>query len=167
MAFEQQKVTKHYLVVVRAVHGTSPPKAGAVGRIERHLSTDRNGRVHVDWPTSRHVKHRHAVLGWQSLAAERGARHALLAVALRGGFKHQIRALLGAEGLPVLGDVLYGGEPFPSHPDLIALHAATLQCAHPIHGYACAPPRAAHLGRAPAHTRTRARARNVRVGVSC
>ena len=134
VAFEQKKVSKRYLVIVQARHGTALPKDGAVGVVERHLSTDRGGKVHVDWPTSRHVKHRHAALGWRALATERGAdaRHALLCVGLRGGFKHQIRALLGAEGLPLLGDVTYGGDAMHTHPSLIALHAATLQLDHPI-----------------------------------
>ena len=135
-AFEQQQTTKHYLVIVRSTRGVTPPPEGSVGRIERSLSLDKKGNVHVDWPGG--TKSRQALLQWSCLAAERGAaggRHALLAVGLRGGFKHQIRALLGAEGLPLLGDVMYGGEAFNSHPSLLALHAATLQLKHPISGF--------------------------------
>ena len=78
------------------------------------------------------------------------------------GFKHQVRALLASEGMPLLGDAMYGGEPahtirrsnpsalpprtersvrdprrskFRTHPSLVALHAATLQFPHPIQGY--------------------------------
>lgn len=139
-AFMEHTVIKHYLVIVRALRGTAPPRAGAIGRIARHLSTDKAGKVQVDFPASKHTRQRHAELGWTALASDppgnAGGRHALLAISLRGGYKHQIRALLGAEGLPLLGDVLYGGAPFASHPHLIALHAATLRCQHPIHGHA-------------------------------
>lgn len=139
LAFADQHVTKHYLVIVRALRNTAPPQAGSSGRVERHLSVGKGGWVHVDRPTSSKSKARSAVLTWSALASERtveGGRHALLCIGLRGGFKHQIRALLGAEGLPLLGDALYGGEPCASHESLIALHAATLQLAHPIGGHA-------------------------------
>jgi 23S rRNA-/tRNA-specific pseudouridylate synthase len=99
-AFEQQQTTKQYLVIVRSKGGTSLPPTGSVGRIERRMSLDRKGHVHVDWPSTRHTKSRDAVLTWHSLSAERGAaggRHALLAVGIRGGFKHQVRRA-GAHG---------------------------------------------------------------------
>ena len=148
VAFEQKRVSKRYLVIVQAKRGTALPRDGTLGHVERHLSCDRGGKVHVDWPTSRHVKHRHAALGWRALATERGsdARHALLCVSLRGGFKHQIRALLGAEGLPLLGDVAYGGDAMHTHPSLIALHAATLQLDHPIRARQGTMPRTASEG---------------------
>lgn len=138
-AFQQHRVTKHYLVIVRVLRNMVPPQHGSTGNIERHMSLGKSGHVRVDAPTNVHVKSRDAQLRWTALASERGddggGRHALLSVSLRGGFKHQIRALLGAEGMPLLGDTLYGGEPCASHESLIALHAATLQLAHPVRGH--------------------------------
>jgi hypothetical protein len=72
-----------------------------------------------------------------------------------------VRALLASEGLPLLGDTLYGGDPFASHPSLIALHAATLQLEHPIRGFAplrlCAPLPAEWAAHAPQSMATAAR----------
>lgn len=43
------------------------------------------------------------------------------------GRTHQIRVHAAAQGCPILGDVLYGGAPFPR----VSLHAAELSLAHP------------------------------------
>ena len=46
----------------------------------------------------------------------------------REGFKHQIRALLSLHGLPIIGDLRYGGP----RCEALALHAAAVQLPHPI-----------------------------------
>lgn len=52
------------------------------------------------------------------------------------GRKHQIRVHLAAEGLPILGDVLYGGatEAAGGGVPRTLLHAARLELAHPLTG---------------------------------
>lgn len=96
---------------------------------------------------------------------ERG-RAWLLEARPRTGRKHQIRVQLAAAGLPVLGDVLYGGKariggrPVPRP----LLHALRLELLHPITGeplaIECAPPddfSAAALGPGAARARRRPR----------
>jgi 23S rRNA-/tRNA-specific pseudouridylate synthase len=46
------------------------------------------------------------------------------------GRKHQVRAHLAHAGLPVLGDVAYGGPPAPR----VMLHAWRLRLRHPLTG---------------------------------
>jgi len=48
----------------------------------------------------------------------------------RTGRTHQIRAQAAAAGFPILGDVLYGGQPWPR----VCLHAAELTFRHPATG---------------------------------
>lgn len=60
----------------------------------------------------------------------RVAPGALLEIELETGRKHQIRVQLAHLGSPILGDRKYGSRrPFPTG---IALHARTLQIAHPV-----------------------------------
>jgi 23S rRNA pseudouridine1911/1915/1917 synthase len=61
---------------------------------------------------------------------------ARLLVRLRTGQTHQIRAQLAREGLPLFGDVKYGGPPAPprSGCDRPALHARRLVVPHPVGG---------------------------------
>ncbi len=63
---------------------------------------------------------------WSRLERASGANdlHTLLEVDLLGpGRRHQIRAGLAHLAMPLLGDVLYGGEP---HADGVHLHASKL-----------------------------------------
>lgn len=60
-----------------------------------------------------------------------GAEACLEIVAvIRRGFRHQIRSQLAWLGLPLLGDALYGGLPFPR----LCLHAEALTFPHPSDG---------------------------------
>jgi 23S rRNA (cytosine1962-C5)-methyltransferase len=54
----------------------------------------------------------------------------LLAAEPLTGRTHQIRVHAAAQGLPILGDVLYGGSPAPR----LCLHAASLAFKHPADG---------------------------------
>ena len=75
---------------------------------------------------------RTTLLRWRVLATHANA--SLLVVSPRGGFKHQVRAMLAYDGLPIVGDPLYGGERWEHEEPFLALHAATLALAHPIAG---------------------------------
>ena len=61
--------------------------------------------------------------------SEAEGRVEILAV-IRRGFRHQIRAQFAWLGLPLLGDSLYGGLPFPR----LCLHAEALTFPHPADG---------------------------------
>src|SRR5262249_9594412 len=61
---------------------------------------------------------------------ERHGDRALLAVKPETGRMHQIRAQLAHAGMPVAGDVLYGGPPAPR----LLLHASRLGLAPPATG---------------------------------
>ncbi len=59
--------------------------------------------------------------------------YALLLVDLKTGRKHQIRAQLGALGMPVAGDTLYGSSS-RREDGAICLHAAYMRFMHPTKG---------------------------------
>ncbi len=97
------------------------------GRIEAPIGRDRNEptRVSLDTDTPRE-----AVTHFE--IEELFDRHALLRVKLETGRMHQIRVHLGAIGLPVVGDTIYG-VPEPRLRRQF-LHAATLAFPHPVTG---------------------------------
>jgi 23S rRNA-/tRNA-specific pseudouridylate synthase len=105
---------------------------------------------------------RTSLLRWRALAS--AGNFSLVVASPRGGHKHQVRAMLAHDGLPIVGDPLYGGgsgggrggggasasavvaarrgggigsvrEQQQQQP-FLALHAVTLRCAHPIAGFA-------------------------------
>ena len=57
--------------------------------------------------------------------------YTLLEVHPHSGKYHQIRAQLGAAGLPIVGDSLYGSQ-IKYRPDAIMLHAGALTFVHPV-----------------------------------
>jgi len=113
-AMRAGRIEKRYLAVT---HGTAP----AEGRVDATLEPDpRNPRRvrALDRPGPR-------VTLFRRLEVRGG--ESLLEVTLARGYRHQIRAHLAAIGLPLVGDVLYGGPGAglaPRH----ALHASFLEC---------------------------------------
>ncbi len=61
-------------------------------------------------------------------------RHTLVAVTIRTGVTHQVRAHLGLAGAPVAGDALYGGGAVRLPPGRHALHASRVRLPHPTTG---------------------------------
>ena len=57
------------------------------------------------------------------VVARRGSL-VLVELGMTRGFRHQIRAHLASIGAPLVGDALYGGRPWPEHPERHALHAS-------------------------------------------
>lgn len=162
-AFAEQKVSKNYLAVVTG----RPLEVGQTKLIAATMQSNWRGYISVVPPTEQDVirartdeqeqqqqqppsgrrkdatskrrdrrSSRTTLLRWHVLASEGGV--SLVVASPRGGFKHQVRAMLAFDGLPIVGDPLYGGAQPADHgaPPRLALHAVTLQCAHPIAGHA-------------------------------
>lgn len=114
---------KQYLAIV----GNRPAEDRGV--LRHHLRNARGNRSAVDdapGPGSRE-----AVLEYQYLGASE--RYHLLAIQLRTGRKHQIRAQLAAIGCPVRGDAKYGFK--RSNPEgNIDLHSYRIAYDHPVSG---------------------------------
>ncbi len=121
-AFQRRQVSKAYLAVV---HGHAPADHG---RIDLPIARD------PDDPKRRRAGDpagRPALTRWQLLTTAPATAFALLQCRPETGRTHQLRVHLAAIGLAIVGDPLYGRpDPFPRQ----ALHAASLQLAHPVTG---------------------------------
>ncbi len=118
-AIQQRKVYRRYLAVI-------------MGHLAVPIGT-------IEAPIARHPKHRvkmavvlggrPAITHYRTLA--QGENHALVQLGLETGRTHQIRVHLASIGHPVVGDIVYGGEPCAGLEGQ-ALHAAALAFMHPI-----------------------------------
>jgi 23S rRNA pseudouridine1911/1915/1917 synthase len=118
---QRRRLEREYLTLVRG-----RPRSRA-GRIEAPIGRDRRDPTRHSLDTDRP---REAVTHFELV--EQIGQNALLRVRLETGRTHQIRVHLGAIGLPVVGDPVYGvGEPALGRQ---FLHAARLAFTHPFTG---------------------------------
>jgi 23S rRNA pseudouridine1911/1915/1917 synthase len=117
--FGERSVEKEYLALVRG----EPPASR--GRIEAPIGRDPRDRQRMAVVGGG----RDAVTEYELLAS--GGGYALLALHPRTGRTHQIRAHLSYLGLPIAGDLRYGGGEGPGGLRRQFLHAARLGFARP------------------------------------
>lgn len=112
--FGERSVDKLYLALVRGV------PASPRGRIEAPVGRDPRDRQRMSVVAAG----RDAITEYEVLGS--GSGYALLALQPRTGRTHQIRAHLAYIGLPIVGDVRYGGGVGPGGLARQFLHAARL-----------------------------------------
>ncbi len=118
--FLNKKVQKFYLAIVPA----SAKSSGGWQQLTGYVVRNGDRTLIINSPT---YDAREASLRFKEIAGNN--RFSLLLIRLVTGRKHQIRAQLSNEGLPVAGDFHYGSKiPFSTG---IALHAYYLQFKHP------------------------------------
>jgi len=130
-AFALGEVRKTYLALVASAPAVAPGDHFTIAAPLGESSA--NGRVRVGGADAKPA----VTEVW---VRERLGRALLLELRPTTGRKHQIRAHLAHVGLPVLGDVVYGGSnpdarrrALPGVPRLM-LHAARLELVHPVSG---------------------------------
>ena len=110
--FSEGSIQKTYLAFTR--HTPASPQGTLYHWLEKNLLEKKS--IAHPYPTP---STQEAVLTYRVLQHQ--ANGCLWEVHPRTGRFHQIRAQLAAVGCPILGDILYGGE--PGEPNAIALHA--------------------------------------------
>lgn len=120
--FGARTVEKEYLALVR---GEAPARRG---RIEAPIGRDARDRQRMAVTASG----REAVTEYESLGS--GAGYSLLALHPLTGRTHQIRAHLQYLGLPIAGDLRYGGGIGPGGLERQFLHAARIRLDRPLDG---------------------------------
>jgi len=117
--WRQRSITKIYWALV---HGKMPQPSG------RLISYLKKRRQRVSLTDGEHKRAQQAALSYRTLFVRGDV--SLLEVNLHTGRKHQIRAQLGAEGCPIVGDVKYGA-PDRRGDGMICLLAKSLTFMHP------------------------------------
>jgi len=120
--FGERTIEKEYLALVRG----EPPSSR--GRVEAPIGRDPRDRQRMAVTAGG----REAVTAYDVLAT--GGGYALLSLHPLTGRTHQIRAHLTYLGLPIAGDLRYGGGPGPNGLARQFLHAARLRLDRPIDG---------------------------------
>lgn len=117
-SFEGRAVEKAYVAAVQ--RSARAPKEGRL----THDLVERDGRIEALAPGMR-PKGQRATTRFRELS--RHGDRCLLALYPETGRTHQLRAQCAAMGNPIVGDPLYGGEPYAR----MLLHAESLTLAHP------------------------------------
>ena len=125
--FGDRSVEKEYLALVR---GEAPASRG---RVEAPIGRDPRDRQRMAVVAGG----RASVTEYELLAS--GGGYALLALRPLTGRTHQIRAHLAYLGLPIAGDMRYGGGEGPGGLRRQFLHAARLGLERPLDGAGSAP----------------------------
>ena len=120
--FGDRSIEKEYVALVR---GEAP---AARGRIEAPVGRDPRDRQRMAVVAGG----REAVTEYEALGSAAG--YALLALRPRTGRTHQLRAHLAYLGLPIAGDLRYGGGPGPGGLARQFLHATRLTLDRPLDG---------------------------------
>ncbi len=120
--FSDRRVVKRYIALVES--GASLPRGKWLEREDRLV----RGRGFTRRAESGDHGVKTALLRYTVISVHKGV--ALLVVDLLTGRKHQIRAQLGAMGMPVAGDTAYGSSGACMDGSIL-LHAAYLRFAHP------------------------------------
>jgi 23S rRNA pseudouridine1911/1915/1917 synthase len=120
--FMDRRVKKEYTAVVR---GRLKARTGEIVTGLKRVPGDFKVRV-SDAPDAKN-----AITLYECIKSN--APYHLLSIEIKTGRMHQIRAHMKHIGVPVLGDVRYGGAP----DDRIMLHATTLSFFHPTDGRLC------------------------------
>ena len=120
--FGERTIEKEYLALVRG----DPPSSR--GRVEAPIGRDPRDRQRMAVTAGG----REAVTAYDVLAT--GGGYALLSLHPLTGRTHQIRAHLTYLGLPIAGDLRYGGGPGPNALARQFLHAARLHLDRPLDG---------------------------------
>ncbi|HEX6139503.1 MAG TPA: RluA family pseudouridine synthase [Candidatus Limnocylindria bacterium] len=120
--FGERSIEKEYVALVR---GSAP---AARGRIEAPVGRDPRDRQRMAVVASG----REAVTDYELLGT--GAGYSLLALRPRTGRTHQLRAHLAYLGLPIAGDLRYGGGIGPGGLERQFLHADRLALERPLDG---------------------------------
>lgn len=123
--FEQHTARKIYHAVVSTVCKEDSFSVDMLmGRISPKSQAAKWGRVKRDGLPS------HTDFNVCGAVVRNGKKYSVIECRPQTGRTHQIRVHLASVGLPILGDVLYGGSKFSR----IMLHAASLEFPHPETG---------------------------------
>lgn len=109
--FAERKVQKTYAAVIKG--SLTPAEAVIDMPIERNPKAPATFRVGI--------RGKHAVTGYKTVA--QNDKYSLLELKPETGRTHQLRVHLANQGHPIVGDVLYNGEPA----ERLYLHAESLQ----------------------------------------
>ncbi|MEM9587697.1 MAG: RluA family pseudouridine synthase [Planctomycetota bacterium] len=125
--FESRMIVKSYLAIVRG-HAKVEPLIW-IDRLKKVKDEARAEISDQDDPDGRRCETR-----VESLGVDAGIGQSVLRLHPHTGRMHQLRVQASARGIPILGDTLYGGDPWPGEHDRIALHAEKLEFRHPKTG---------------------------------